>query len=206
MKPLWLVLPLLIATVPLFADKNTAPKFAPGSASSYASKQTNDGVTIAVRTYDTEELAHSAFGDVNPYQYGILPVLVIVQNDTNETLRLDRLQASYEGLDDKRIDATPAADVPYAVESPKRPNAPVASPIPIKKKHKNPLGGGEVETRAFAARMLPPHETAYGFFYFQTHHRPGDSVYLTGIKFASSGKDVFYFEIPVKDESSLTPH
>src|SRR5579872_1289819 len=206
MKPFWLVLPLFIATVPAFADKNTAPKFAPGQVSSYASKQTNDGVTIAVRTYDTEELAKSAFGDVNPYQYGILPVLVIVQNDTNETLRLERIQAAYEGLDDQRIDSTPASDVPYAVETPRRPGNPVPSPIPIKKKHKNPLGGGEVETRAFAARMLPPHEVAYGFFYFQTHHRPGDSVYVAGIKFAGSGKDVFYFEIPLKDEISLTSH
>lgn len=186
-------------TAPLFADKNSAPKFAPGEASSYQSKQTNEGVTIAVRTYETEDLARTAFGTVNPYQYDILPVLVIVQNDTNESLRLDRLQVGYESFDGKRIDATPAADVPYTVDSPKRPNNPVPSPIPIKRKHKNPLGGGEIETRAFAARMLPPREIAYGFFYFQAHRRPGDSVYVTGIKLASSGKDLFYFEIPLKE-------
>jgi len=185
---------------PVFADKKDAPKFAPGQASSYASKQTNEDVTIAVRTYETEELARTAFGNVNPYVYDILPVLVIVQNDTNESLRLDRLRVTYESFDGKRIDATPAADVPYAVEAPRRPNNPVPNPIPIKRKHKNPLAGGEVETRAFAAHMLPPRETAYGFFYFQTHRRPGDSVYLTGIKLASSGKDLFYFEIPLKDQ------
>jgi hypothetical protein len=192
--------PALIVTAPLFADKNTAPKFAPGQASSYASKQTNENVTIAVRTYETEDLARTAFGNVNPYQYDILPVLIIVQNDTNESLRLDRLQVTYESFDGKRIDATPAADVPYVVEAPRRPNNPVPNPLPIKRKHKNPLGGGEVETRAFAARMLPPRETAYGFFYFQAHRRAGDSVYLTGIKLASSGKDLFYFEIPLKDQ------
>src|ERR1039457_116517 len=200
MKPLCLLLTVLIAAVPVFADKNSAPKFAPGQASSYPSKQTNDGVTIAVRTYETEELAHSAFGTVNPYLYDILPVLVIVQNDTNESLRLDRLQVGYESFDGKKIDSTAAADVPYTVEAPRRPNNPVPSPIPMKRKHKNPLGGGEIETRAFAARMLPPHEVAYGFFYFQAHNRPGDAVYVTGIKLASSGKDVFYFEIPLKDQ------
>jgi hypothetical protein len=200
MKRLWLLAPALIVAVPLIADKNTAPRFAPGQASSYPSKQTNENVTIAVRTYETEELARTAFGTVNPYQYDILPVLVIVQNDTNESLRLDRLKVSYESFDGTRIDATPASDVPYTVDSPKRPNNPVPSPIPIKRKHKNPLGGGEIETRAFAARMLPPREVAYGFFYFQAHHRPGDSVYVTGIKLASSGKDLFYFEIPLKGQ------
>ena len=200
MNRLWLLTPALIAAAPVFADKNDAPKFAPGQASSYASKQTNDQVTVAVRTYETDELAHAAFGKVNPYLYDILPVLVIVQNDTNESLRLDRLKVVYESFDGKRIDATPAADVPFAVESPQRPNNPVPSPIPIKRKHKNPLAGGEIETRAFAARMLPPREVAYGFFYFQAHRRPGDSVYLTGIKLASSGKDLFYFEIPLKDQ------
>src|SRR5258708_5832307 len=199
MKPFLLLLPALIIAVPVFADKKDAAKFAPGQASSYASKQTNEDVTIAVRTYDTDELARTAFGNVNPYQYDILPVLVIVQNDTNESLRLDRLQVVYESFDGKRIDATPAADVPYAVESPKRPNNPVPSPIPIKRKHKNPLSGGEIETRAFAARMLPPREVAYGFFYFQAHRRPGDSVYVTGIKLANSGKALFYFEIPLKE-------
>ncbi|HLJ50636.1 MAG TPA: hypothetical protein VKU01_31700 [Bryobacteraceae bacterium] len=198
MKLFW-VLPVLISTIPALADKNE-PQFSPGTASSYASKQTNEGVTIAVKAYDTEDLAHSAFGKLNPYDYGILPVLVIIQNDTDKSLRLDRVEVDYEGIDGNRIEATPAADVPYAVESPKRPaSAPIPSPIP-KRKHKNPFSGPEIQTRAFAARMLPPHESASGFFYFQVHHRPGSSIYLTSIKEAGSGRDLFYFEIPLKDQ------
>ena len=45
--------------------------------------------------------------------------------------------------------------------------------------------------------MLPAHESANGFFYFQTEHRPGAKFYLTGIKVASTGKDILYFEIPL---------
>ena len=186
---------------PLAADKKEQPAFSAAPASSYESKQTNGKVTIAVRAYDTEDLAHTAFGKLNPYQYDILPVLVVIQNDTPETLRLDRIQVQYESFDGKKIDATPAADVPYAVERPKRPNVPVASPIPpeLRRKHKNPLGGPEIQTRAFAARMLPAGESASGFFYFQAHHRPGDSLYITGIEEARTGKEIFYFEIPFKE-------
>jgi hypothetical protein len=158
-------------------------------------------VTIALKAYDSEDLARSAFGKVNPYQYGILPILVIIQNDTNESLKLDRMGLKYTDYNGQEIDYTPAAEVPYAVEHPKRPSNPVTLPIPpeLLKRHKNPLSGPEIQTRAFAARMLPPHESAYGFFYFQAHHRPGASLYINGIKQASSGKDLFYFDIPLKD-------
>ena len=203
LKPFWLLFPALILAVPSFADKKDEAKFSPGPPSSYASKQTNENVTIAVKAYDSEELAHAAFGKLNPYQYGILPVLVIVQNDTNEALRLEGLQVQYTSFDGNQIDATPAADVPFAVYNPRRPSAGAQIPIPIppelRKKHKSPLSGPEIQTRAFAARMLPPHDTASGFFYFQAHHRPGDSVYVSGLKDATSGKALFYFEIPFKD-------
>jgi|ERR1051326_9627693 hypothetical protein len=201
MKLLPLLLPVLMLRAPAFADKKDEVKFSPGPVASYATKQTNENVTIALRSYDSEELARTAFGKVNPYQYGILPILVVIQNDTNESLKLDRMRVKYTDYDGQEIEATPAAEVPYAVEHPKRPSNPVTLPIPpeLMKKHKNPLSGPEIQTRAFAARMLPPHESAYGFFYFQAHHRPGASVYINGLKQASSGKDLFYFDIPLKE-------
>ena len=201
MKALLLLLPVLMAAAPAFADKKDEARFSPGPVASYATKQTNENVTIALKPYDTEELAHTAFGKLNPYQYGILPILVIVQNDTNETLRLDSMRVKYTDYDGSEIEATPAAEVPYAVDHPQRPSNPVALPIPpeLRKKHKSPLSGPEIETRAFAAKMLPAHESASGFFYFQAHHRPGASVYIKGLKQASSGKELFYFDIPLKE-------
>jgi hypothetical protein len=62
-------------------------------------------------------------------------------------------------------------------------------------KHKNPLSAWEIEGRAFAARMIPPHESANGFFYFQTEHRRGAKIYLTGIKVAATGQDILFFEV-----------
>lgn len=201
MRRLPLLLPALMLAALGFADKKDDAKFAPGAASSYATKQTNENVTIGLKPYDNEDLAHTAFGKLNPYQYGILPILVVIQNDTNESLRLDGMRVRYTDYDGQEIDATPAADVPYAVDHPKRPSNPVMLPIPpeLRKKHKSPLSGPEIQTRAFAARMLPPHESASGFFYFQAHHRPGASLYVNGITRASSGKELFYFDIPIKE-------
>ena len=183
----------------LAADsKKDAGKFLPGPASSYRTKQTNDHVTVAAVVYDTEELAHTAFGKLNPNQYGVLPVLVIIQNDTDQALKLDHLQAEYTGVDGREVEATPADEV-QTLGGPDRPNVPVATPIPIHRKHKNPLDVWEIDGRAFAAKLLPPHESANGFFYFQTTHRPGSKFYLTGLKVASTGQDLFYFEFPLEN-------
>ena len=63
-----------------------------------------------------------------------------------------------------------------------------------------PLNTWEIEARAFAPKMLPAGESAFGFFYFQTQNIPGSKLYLTGIKDAPSGKDYFYFEVPFEAE------
>ena len=170
-------------------------KFSPGTASSYSTKQTNDRVTVAAVPYDTAELAHSAFGKLDPNQYGVLPILVIIQNDTDQAIRLG-VQAEYIAIDGSRVEPTPMQDVRYVGQSPKRPQPNMGSPIPPGLfKKKNPLDAQEIPERAFLARMLPPHESASGFFYFQTKHRPGSKLYLTGLTEAQTGKGLVYFEI-----------
>src|SRR5271167_4704582 len=123
MKALLISLIMFMAAATLLADNSKdAGKFSPGPASSYPAKQTNDHVTVAAIAYDTEELAHSAFGKLNPNQYGVLPVLVIIQNDSGQALRMSNMQAEYIGPDDRHIASTPAADLPYTIGGPKRPN------------------------------------------------------------------------------------
>ncbi|MGA2878419.1 MAG: hypothetical protein ABSG13_05665 [Bryobacteraceae bacterium] len=190
---------LFVGAGTLAADNNKdAAKFSPGPASSYPARQTNDHVTVAAVAYDTEELAHTAFGKLNPNQYGVLPVLVIIQNDTDQALKLEHLDAEYTGVNGHQVEATPAGEV-QTLGGTDRPNVPVASPIPIHRKHKNPLDVWEIDGRSFAAKLLPPHESANGFFYFQTTHRPGSKFYLSGIKVAATGQEIFYFEFPLEN-------
>src|SRR5579863_242356 len=122
----------LISIAAAFADKKREKeaRFDPGTATSYSSRQTNEKVTVAAVAYSTAELAHSAFGKLDPNQYGVLPVLIIIQNDTDEALRLTNLAAEYVGADRSRVDATPASDVVYLGQSPQRPRPNMGSPIP----------------------------------------------------------------------------
>jgi len=195
MKTFWTCVMVFTASALLLADKKNDAKFSPGPAASYPAKQTNDNVTLAASAYDTEELAHTAFGKLDPNQYGVLPVLVIIQNDTDQALKLDHLEVEYTSVDRQHVEAT----TPYEVQTlggGRRPSLPSGTPLP-RIKHKSPLNTQEIDGRAFAAKMLPPHESASGFFYFQTEHRPGAKFYLTGMKVASTGKDILFFEVPL---------
>jgi hypothetical protein len=169
-----------------------------GPAAGYAQRQVISGVTIAVDPYDTEVKAREAFGKLNPYQHGILPVLIVMQNDSKKTIRLDRIKVEYVGPKRDRVEATPAAEVRYA-SGPRKPNV-ITGPTGTPKisSRKNPLDAWPIEGRAFSAKMLPPGEAASGFFYFQTGLQRGSTVYLTGLAEADTGNELFYYEIPLK--------
>jgi hypothetical protein len=191
-------LALLLSIAAGFVAAKDPPKFVPGPASSYPAKQTVDKLTIAAIAYDTEEVAKTAFGKVNPNQYGILPILVVMDYTGDQALYLENMSVRYIAPDGSHIEATPASEVPFVI-GPKRPNlGGPKSPIPLPRSgKKNPLNGWELQGRAFLAKMLPPHQSAHGFFYFNTAHFRASQLYITGIREAATGKELFYFEIPL---------
>ncbi len=188
-----------MSIVAAFAADKDAP-FRPAPAESYAHRQTNAQVTIGVDPYVSTAKLKSAFGKLDPNEYGVLPVLVVIQNDSSKTIRLDNLVVRYMGPGGVKIEATPARDVKY-LQPPRQP--PViggpAGKVKVLAARKNPLNAPEIETRAFHAQMLAPGRDANGFFYFQTSLQPGSTIYLSGLAEAGpDGKELFYFEIPLQ--------
>ena len=102
------------------------PKFTPGPAASYESHQTSEKVTIGVAAYVSDEETRPVFGKHNPYTYGVLPVLVVIQNDGPKTIRVDPLELVLVGPNRDRVDATPAKDVRFLTG----PNKPSVAPHP----------------------------------------------------------------------------
>ncbi|MGH9675186.1 MAG: hypothetical protein ACRD44_18600 [Bryobacteraceae bacterium] len=174
------------------ADKKD--KFRPGAASSYPSKETQGGLTVAALAIETKEQAKPVFDKVNPYEHGLLPVLLVMQNDGAEALNLGGLTVQYLDPDGRPTEPTPAADVKY-LHGARRPNM-GPSPLPLPRRTpKSPLDIWEIEGMAFSVRMLPARESAHGFFYYQVKHRSGSKLLLTGMREARTGKELFFMEI-----------
>jgi len=189
-------LALLMRIAAAFAADKDKTTFRPPPMASLAHRQTNAQVTIGVDPYVAPDKMKTAFGKLDPYQYGILPVLVVIQNDSDKTIRLEGLKAEYVGPNRDRADATPAKDVRY-LRGPERPGV-VPGPIAKISSKKNPLDAWEIEGRAFAAQMLPAGQSASGFFYFRTGLQRGATIYLSGLTEAATGKELFYFEIALQ--------
>ena len=188
---------LLSIFAALGADKEKP--FKPGPLESYPCRVTQEKLTIAAEPFDREQEVKQAFGKLNPNQYGVLPVLVLVRNDGTGTLMLDGMQVEYIADSRQKIEATPPRDVAKSggKKPPKIYPGPIPTRLPGTGSKKSPLDTWEIEGRAFAAKALPPGESASGFFYFFAPYRPGASLYITGIRESPSQRELFYFEIPL---------
>ena len=187
---------VLSITAAFAADKETPFKAQP--AASYPAHQTSQQITIGADPYTDSEKLKLAFGKLDPNEHGVLPVLIVIQNDNPGTLRVANMKVEYLGPNRERIEATPAREVKY-LRPPQRPNM-IPGPgttVKVLKTKKNPLDAWEIEGRAFAAQMIPAGNTASGFFYFQTTLQPRSTIYVSGINEASTGKELLYFEIPL---------
>lgn len=191
------VLIVLLSITALWAvDKK--PGFAPAPAASYPGHVTQDKITIAAKPYNTAELAATAFGKVRPHEKGILPVLVVIQNDTGKGLRLD-LKAEFLTASGEHLEAMPPDDVVRFEAIQRRPGTKsrVQTLPGVRSKIKGPLNTPEIEGKAFLAKLLPPGEAVNGFFYFEADELKGAQLYLTGIKDAATNQAYFYFELPL---------
>lgn len=180
------------------ADKDV--RFAPKPAASYPGHQTQSGITIAAVPYTREDEVKTAFGKANPYKYGILPILVVIKNDTEKALRLN-LKTELIDLQNDRLDPMKPLDVRlWDGVSNRDYRVPSAPPIPLPRKTHGPLDVPEIDGLAFSAKLLPIGEQVHGFFYFNSAVRPGAYLYVNGLADASTGKEYFYFEVPFEDK------
>jgi|SRR5450432_1803487 hypothetical protein len=193
---------ILLTSIAAFAADTDHARFDPGPAAKYANRQTSSGVTVAASAFETDDQARAAFGKVNPYKYGVLPVLLIVENKSKDAIRADRIKVQYVSPDRNEIGNTPPRDLRY-LQGVKVPS-PVSNPLPmgipgLGRKKDPPLAEWEIEGRAFEAKMIPPGESANGFFYFQTGHRSGSKLVVSGLRDANSGQELLYYELQLEN-------
>jgi hypothetical protein len=172
-------------------------RFQAGPPSQYAHQQSED-VTVGAKRFDNEELVNTAFGKkIDFSKYGVVPVLIVIENKRDKALDMRELEASLVASDGRHVSAVAPEDLVFLGKQGKHPSpVGVHTPIPLPKK-KNPLNSPEIIERAFAAKMLPPGDSASGFLYFEAEAETGDKLYINGLRDARSGQQLLYFEFPL---------
>lgn len=195
---------LLIGTVVLLplaylaAKDFSLPRAKPAFSYPAHDHHGDENVTVGIDPYET-----AAKGDIFKTHYGengVLPVFVVITNDSDEPVQLSEMKAELVTSDRTKLSPLSEDDIFRRLSHPKASGSHYPVPFPTKK-----AKGGvdsktrdEVESALFRARAVEPKGTQAGFMFFDisdlSSPLPGANFYLTGIR-NSSGHDLMYFEI-----------
>ena len=178
-------------------------------ADTYPSKQSQAGVTIAVRAYhEPAERQDSAFDKANPWKYGVMPVLVVITNEGEAAIKLDNFQARFVQGRGEGLEATSGDNLQFFNPKGAQPRSkpryiPNVPGLNRPKVKKGPLAKPEIVDRQFKAPVVAPGETVSGFFYYfvGTERDPlvDSTIYMTGLRNMQTNQDLFFFEIPLAE-------
>ena len=171
-------------------------RFRAAPADSYA-HQSAEQVTVGAKSFDRSELTEPVFGKkADLLKYGVLPVLVVIENKGQTALDLQNLEVNLVASDGRHAQAVEPDELLHLGRKSSRPGM-TRAPIPLPRK-KNPMESPEIVTRSFTAKMLPPGDKADGFFYFEAKPEAGDRLYVNGIRQARTRKELLYFEFALQ--------
>jgi hypothetical protein len=188
--------------MPILAFLSIASSFAGGADSKFQagpvnqySHQENDKVTVGAKAFTDSEEVKRVFGKkVDLDRFGVLPVLLVIQNGRKQSLDLNALQVR---LVPGRGKSIVPIDTDQVTSLGKTGGPPTINPQHLPRFRKNPLDSLTIVERAFAAQMVPSNENASGFFYFEARPESGMKLLVEGIYERPSGKEILYFEIPL---------
>jgi len=196
-KVLVALLSIAVVAVSLAAAEKLVFKAKP--VTDYQSKVSFDGIAMAAEPFDLPDETKLAFGPkLFPPQYGVLPVLIVIENKRPTPINAKGIRVTYRAPGEQEIDSSSAMDIRYASgpSKPKMAQAPLPVPVPLKGK-KNPLAAPEFEERAFSANMIAPGDSASGFVYFLTEYHGQVTITVAGLRDAGRNQEIFFYEIPV---------
>lgn len=194
----------VIAIVPVFclAKKEfSMPKTQPAFSYPAHDHHGNENVTVALDPYDTP--AKSNIFVVNYREYELLPVLLIITNDSDDPIQLADMKAELITSNKTKLTPDTADDILRRVS---HPNASAGARYPVPFPTKRVKGGvnskewDEIQNAQFRAKAVEPRSSQVGFLFFDVSDVPnalaGARFYLTGVQ-NSSGNDLMYFEVPL---------
>ena len=196
---LLVLLALSIAVTPA-ATKKVDFHVSEADLAKQPNRTAQEKVTMAAAAYMDAVTAKPIFGGkANPYDEGILPILVMIKNESSQTISLRKLKVEFLIGGRQKIEPTPPVEVPYIHGSQKvrLEQSQIPGGSGRMKSKKNPFQVLDFQERGFAAKMLPPGEFASGFFYFQSGLTRGSKVLIQGLSEAGTGKELFFFELPL---------
>lgn len=199
---------VLAASIVCFAGKDfTLPKTQPAAAYPAHDYHSNEKVTVGLDPYNTPEKAKIFV--VNYRELDLLPVLMVITNDSDSPISLTDIKAQLVTADGTKLSPATEDDVYRRISHPNASGARVPLPFPTRrvKGGVNTKEWSEITNAQFKAKAVEPRGSQAGFLFFDVSDvkepLKGATFYLTRVHDAS-GNDLMYFEVPL-DKAEQMP-
>ncbi len=202
-RPLALALMLVTrASGTALAADHTPPAVQPATDFAAVEVHADEKLAIAAEPYDS--LEKMALFRVDYISHGVLPVRLIVTNNSDQPISLRDARIMYVTALGDRIPAAEPEDVERLMTSKEKAGTKIPLPGPLPSIHLKPKASDkqieeDFDTFEFQALVVEPRTTRAGFLFYDINglSRPlkGAILNLRKIKDAN-GKELFYFEIP----------
>jgi hypothetical protein len=199
-----LVSMLLVACASAFPQTNPAP-----ATAADLSHDRHDGMDVSVDPYSNSERAKEKFGKANPLDAGILPVEVLIRNETDQAVRLklDTIQLSIQFPGGRRqdIDSLSPVEVADLIAHPGGTPEPKARrlPVPLVSKDKKTQKLAEIlQPLSLDSDVVPPKSTIHGFLFFNLSRDMSlvgsSSLYIPDALVIPTNQPMMFFEVPLR--------
>ena len=191
-----------LLAMPLWATEHKQPDVQPASSFAAMEAHADEKVAIAAEPYDTKEKAY--LFRVDYLIHGILPVRLIVTNNSNRPISLRDARIYFVTAAGEKIQTAEPEDVERRMTRKEREgkSIPMPGPLPsikLKPKASNAEIEQDFNTFEYGALVVEPHTTRAGFLFYDVsdlaHPLPGAKLLLRKLRDAD-GNELFYFEIP----------
>jgi hypothetical protein len=179
----------------------TMPKTKPAAAYPAHDYHSNEKVTVALDPYNTPE--KTKIFVVNYRELELLPVLMVITNDSDSPIALTDIKAQLVTGDGTKLSPATEDDVYRRVSHPNASGARVPLPFPTGGRVKggvNTKEWSEITNAQFKAKAVEPRGSQAGFLFFDVsdvqNPLKGATFYLTRVHDAN-GNDLMYFEVPL---------
>jgi hypothetical protein len=204
-----MVIGIALAVPLLWAAKEfSMPKVQP--ALSYAAHDHHraENVTVGIEPYDTPVKAKIFV--VNYREHGLLPVLLVITNDSEQPVELSNMKAQLVTANRVKLSPATTDDIYRRITHVRPRGTSFPLPLPKTKGGVNTKEYNEIDGALFRAKAVEPRASQAGFLFFDISDVPdplvGASFYLTGVR-DSAGNELMYFEVSLdKYLDASKPH
>jgi hypothetical protein len=184
-----------------------SPAAAPASAT-LLPHDTHEGFTISADPYTNADRAKAKFGKDHPVGAGILPIDVLLTNNSEMVLRVRiesiRFEVSPSSGPRQELQPLSADEVaeriafPAGAANPSQSRVPLPLPIPHHSKKADKIAEN-LRPLALDADVIGPHATIHGFLFFNLAGEfnlvPGATLYVPDVRAIAGSHTLTFFEV-----------